>query len=52
MTNIDFAAPLRARFLRSRLTEGNTFNATRSMDQKRRAARQYAADVRARRNGG
>lgn len=50
--NTDFGARDRARLLRSRPTEGNTFNETRSMDKKRRAACQYAADVRARRNGG
>ena len=43
--NTDFGARDRARLLRSRPTEGNTFNATRSMSQKRRAARQYAASV-------
>lgn len=50
--NIDFAAPLRARFINARQSGGNTYNETRSMSQKRVAARQYAADVRARRNGG
>lgn len=50
--NIDFAAPLRARFINARQSGGNTYNETRSMSQKRVAARRYAADVRARKNGG
>lgn len=43
--NTDFGAPHRARLLRSRTTEGNQYNESRSMSQKRRAARQYAASV-------
>ena len=48
----DFGAPFRARLIRSRKTEGNTFNESREMAQKRKAARGYAADVRRRLFGG
>lgn len=48
----DFGAPFRARLIGSRKGEPNQFNESRSMAQKRKAARDYAADVRRRMFGG
>ena len=49
---IDFGAPIRARLIRSRKTDGNQYNESREMSQKRKAAKGYAADVRRRLFGG